>query len=122
MKVRRWHARYALVLGAALLAAGCGGGDEKEAGPPVAVDTTNKDWADGLSAEQIESQATSMTPEEAAARGIVDTTIHVENLGPDSSAFGRPTAAAPVDTTKDTPAPPAGPTPLQADTPKRAQR
>lgn len=80
------RARYAFIV-AALLAGCRGGGDEQE-GPPVAVDTTNKDWADGLSAQQVEAQARAMTPEQAAAAGVaVDTTIHMENLGNSDSAF-----------------------------------
>ncbi|HEX2204775.1 MAG TPA: hypothetical protein VHG91_15815 [Longimicrobium sp.] len=89
--------RHLLVALALAAAAACtGGGDDNAAAPPVDVDTTNNNALDGLSAEQIQSQATPMTPEEAAAQGIVDTTIHLENLGSQDST---PAGAANNDTT-----------------------
>ncbi|HEX8695380.1 MAG TPA: hypothetical protein VF746_23410 [Longimicrobium sp.] len=115
----RRHARYALVLATALLAAGCdrGGGDE-QAGAAVDVDTTNKDWADGLSTSQVQAEAKAMTPEEAARSGIADAGIHVENLG---SADSTPAGAQNNDTTPSAPAPaPAAPT--RRDTAPKAQR
>ena len=79
-----------LTLGALLLTGACrpGGGEET---PPAAqiVDTTNADALDGLSSEQVSAKAEALTPEQAAARGIaVDTSIHVENLSPDSASAG----------------------------------
>lgn len=71
-----------LVLAAALAA--CGRDDERGATNlgSVRVDTANTAPMDGVSDEQLKSQAQALTPEEAAARGVaVDTTIHVENLG-----------------------------------------
>lgn len=94
-----------------VLLAGCGrGGAGGEAAPDSAAsatDTTNRQALDGLSAQQVEAEASSMTPEQAEALGIVDSTIHVESLqSPDDSiiARGRPSAtpapapAAPADT------------------------
>jgi len=79
-----------LVLAAVL--AGCKKGDEGGASSlgPVHVDTANNAPMDGVSDEQLKSQAQALTPEEAAARGVaVDTTIHVENLGsPDTIPAG----------------------------------
>jgi len=78
-----------LVLAAVL--AGCKKGDEGGASSlgPVHVDTANNAPMDGVSDEQLKSQAQALTPEEAAARGVaVDTTIHVENLGSDSASAG----------------------------------
>lgn len=90
------QAGMAAVLAAALLAGGCKGARESAAAPPVEVDTTNADELDGLSSEQIQAAARAMSPEEAAARGIVDTTIHLENLGsPDSVTVAAPAPAAP---------------------------
>jgi hypothetical protein len=63
---------------------------------PVHVDTANNTPMDGVSDEQLKSQAQALTPEEAAARGVsVDTTIHVENLG---SSDSTPAGAANNDT------------------------
>jgi hypothetical protein len=88
-----------LVLAAALLAAGCKRDDGAASGDlgPVHVDTANNMPMDGVSDDQLKSQAQALTPEEAAARGVaVDTTIHVENLGSQDStppAAGTDTAA-----------------------------
>jgi hypothetical protein len=74
------------LLGAGLLLAACGGGGD-EGGPaaePAAMDTLNQQEMDGLSREQIEARAEAMTPEQAQALGIVDTTIHVESLTSDT--------------------------------------
>ena len=99
-----------LALPGVLLAAGCGrGGGGAAAGDSAAAetDTTNRQALDGLSAQQVEAEATSMTPEQAEALGIVDSTIHVESLqSPDDSIIsrGQPSAApagapaAPADT------------------------
>ncbi|HEX5727375.1 MAG TPA: hypothetical protein VFX98_18020 [Longimicrobiaceae bacterium] len=76
-----------LALGA-LACAGCPGGGEgaREGARAVQMDTSNKQWEDGLSSEQVEAQARAMTPEEAALAGIaVDSSIHVENLGSQDS-------------------------------------
>src|SRR3954471_10221336 len=86
-----------LVLAAVL--AGCKQGDDEGASSlgPVHVDTANNAPMDGVSDEQLKSQAQALTPEEAASRGVaVDTTIHVENLG---SSDSPPAGAANNDTT-----------------------
>ena len=71
---------FVLGLTMALLAGACGGQPEQEAPPPL-----QEPEYDGLSREQIEERATSMTPEEAERLGIVDTTIHIEPpVNPDS--------------------------------------
>ncbi|MEW5929968.1 MAG: hypothetical protein AB1941_21140 [Gemmatimonadota bacterium] len=96
----------------AVLLAGCGrggaGGAAAADSAAAATDTTNRQALDGLSAQQVEAEASSMTPEQAEALGIVDSTIHVESLqSPDDSiiARGRPSPApapaapaAPADT------------------------
>jgi hypothetical protein len=91
---RRWPRSLVLALACCAAAGACRGeGDAAEAGR-VEVDSTNKDAMDGLSTQQIEEAAVPLSPEEAAARGIVDTTIHLENLGtPDTVEIGPPGAA-----------------------------
>jgi len=71
----------ALVL--ALTLAACGGPKEETSAAEggAAMDTLNDNPLDGVSQEQIRKQAAPMTPEQAEQMGIVDTTIHVENLG-----------------------------------------
>ena len=61
-----------------VLLAGCG--EEAEQGPDVA-----QPEYEGLSRDQIQNQAESMTPEEAERLGIVDTTIRLQPpMNPDS--------------------------------------
>jgi len=50
--------------------------------PPdtATFDTTDTAALDGLSRDQLRQRALPMRPEEAARRGLVDTSIHVENL------------------------------------------
>jgi hypothetical protein len=73
--------RLPLALAAALLVAACGRGGDKAAGGPAKMDTTNKEWEDGLSSRQVETEAKALSPEEAAQMGIaVDTSIHLEAL------------------------------------------
>jgi hypothetical protein len=64
---------------ACLLLAACPGrGDGDDA---AKMDTANAQWEDGLSAEQVQSEAKAISPEEAARMGIVvDTSIHLEQL------------------------------------------
>ena len=71
-----------LVLAAAVLG-GCGkgGGDDRAGGPPVQVDTANNTPMDGVSDAQLKQEAQALTPEQAAAQGLVDTTTHIEDLG-----------------------------------------
>ena len=59
---------------------------------PVHVDTANTTPLDGMSDEQLKNQAQALTPEQAAARGMVDTTTHIEDLGDDSAAPAAPAA------------------------------
>ncbi|HEX2189416.1 MAG TPA: hypothetical protein VHG51_10985 [Longimicrobiaceae bacterium] len=96
-----------LALACSLLAAGCSPGED-EAGARAAgaaeVDTTNQRALDGLSAEQMQEQARPLTPEQAEAMGMVDTTIHVESLqSPDDSVLmGGASAPPPPSTPADT--------------------
>ena len=47
----------------------------------VKMDTANTQWEDGMSAQQVETEARALSPEEAARMGIVvDTSIHLEQL------------------------------------------
>lgn len=89
-------ARFPAALLLALLAA-CGRGGEGEKGPPDAaqMDTTNESPIDGLSREQIQRTAQPMTPEQAEALGIVDSTIHVESMSSDSGPPPARTDGAP---------------------------
>lgn len=57
------------------LAAGCTRGDA-----PSAESTEGGESLDGLSPEQIRQQAQPMSPERAEELGIIDTTIHMEQL------------------------------------------
>lgn len=54
----------------------------RAAAPPdtATFDTTDTAALDGLSREQLRQRAQPMRPEEAARRGLIDTTIHVEDL------------------------------------------
>jgi len=85
-----------LVLAAAVLG-GCGkgGDDDRAAGPTVQVDTANNTPMDGVSDAQLKQQAQALTPEQAAAQGMVDTTTHIEDLGGQDST---PAGAASNDT------------------------
>jgi PBP1b-binding outer membrane lipoprotein LpoB len=113
----RRHARYALVLATALLAAGCGEGGDEGAAAAVDVDTTNKDHADGLSTSQVQAEARAMTPQEAADSGMIDAGIHLENLGSQDTT---PAGAQNNDTTPPAPAAPTGP--ARRDSVRNAQR
>jgi hypothetical protein len=69
-------------------AAGCKRGRGDAAGP-AKMDTTNANWEDGLSAEQVQDSARALSPEEAARMGLaVDTSIHLEQLDSRDSAAG----------------------------------
>jgi len=86
-----------LVLATVALA-GCKKHDDADASNlgAVHVDTANDQPMDGVSDTQLKSQATALTPEQAAAQGVtVDSTIHVENLGSQDST---PAGAANNDT------------------------
>lgn len=79
-----------LVLAAAILGGCKKGDDERAAGPPVQVDTANDTPMDGVSDAQLKAQAQPLTPEQAAAQGLVDTTTHIEDLGPGDSVRAQP--------------------------------
>lgn len=79
-----------LLLAAAVLG-GCAkrDGDDRAAGSPVQVDTADNTPMNGVSDEQLKEQAKALTPEQAAAQGMVDTTTHIEDLGgQDTTAAG----------------------------------
>ncbi|HEU0054811.1 MAG TPA: hypothetical protein VFQ39_16615 [Longimicrobium sp.] len=99
MSCGRWLRAAALPLAAGALLLGACGKDRgaPDAGAGVDVDTTNTNALDGVSNEQLGEQAVPLTPEQAAARGIaIDTTIHLENLGPrDSFPAGSNTGRTP---------------------------
>lgn len=104
----------AALAGALLLSAtACGGkGEDDEVNaPPVAIDTTNADLMDGTSMQQVQANAEALTPEQAAQRGLVDTTIHLENLSssdstpPGATIPGAPNPGAQTSTRTDTVAP-----------------
>lgn len=100
MKPRVPRPLLLLALPCVLLAAGCGRDEagSAAAGAATESDTTNRQALDGMSAEQVQAEASSMTPEQAEALGIVDSTIHVERLqSPDDSIISRgPPSAAPA--------------------------
>jgi hypothetical protein len=72
--------RLAILCAGCLVAGACRGGGGAEAGA-VKMDTANTQWEDGMSAQQVETEARALSPEEAARMGIaVDTSIHLEQL------------------------------------------
>lgn len=103
----------AALAGALLLSAACGGsGEDDEANaPPAVLDTTNAEPMDGSSTQQVQANAEALTPEQAAQRGLVDTTIHLENLSssdttpPGATIPGAPNPGAPAAARGDTVAP-----------------
>jgi len=91
--------------------AGCNRSQEAEAPGSAAIDTTNDNALDGLSTRQVEREAQSVSDEQAAREGLVDTTIHLENLSSsDSTPPGATTQnpvrpGTPAETRGDTAAP-----------------
>jgi hypothetical protein len=74
-------------------ALGCKPDSKDAAAGPARIDTTNAQWEDGLSAEQVSDSARALSPEEAAQMGIVvDTSIHLEQLDARDSLGTEPTA------------------------------
>lgn len=72
--------RLAVFTVCACAAAGCNRGERDTAGP-AKMDTTNTQWEDGLSSQQVQDSARALSPEEAAQMGLaVDTSIHLEQL------------------------------------------
>ena len=96
-----------------LSTAGCKGegGEDGSDAPAAVLDTTNAEPLDGSSSRQVQQQAEALTPEQAAARGMVDTTIHLENLSssdstpPGATTPGAPNPGAQTGTRTDTVAP-----------------
>lgn len=99
------------VVAAAFLLAGCNGNKDEAAAGPAKMDTTNQEWDDGLSAQQVQAEAQAISPEQAAQMGIaVDTSIHLEALDARDSVLSTrgqvsapargdsATAPAPIDT------------------------
>ena len=82
----------------ALLALGLGACGDRA--PDEQVGGPEGEAYEGLSRDQIESQAQPMSPEQAAERGIVDTIIHLEKLTSpaDSALLGDTIRLAPGDT------------------------
>ena len=82
MRMTRLSRRLAAFAACACLLAGCSRGRSDSAGP-AQIDTANTEWEDGMSAEQVQTEAQAMSPEQAAQAGLsVDTTIHLEQLDP----------------------------------------
>ena len=82
--------RLLAVLCAACLLTACPGDRDGEPARRVQIDTTNDDWEDGLSAEQVQREAEALSPEQAARAGLaVDTSIHLEQLDPRDTVPGR---------------------------------
>jgi hypothetical protein len=80
--------RLLVLFPACLLLAACPGRGDGDGA--AKMDTANAQWEDGLSAEQVESEAKALSPEEAARMGIaVDTSIHLEQLDARDSLPGR---------------------------------
>ncbi len=83
-------AALALCVALSLGACAKNGDDPPADGGPADIDTTNASALDGLSNQQIEGSAEAMTPEQAQQLGIVDSSIHVENLGSADTVAPRP--------------------------------
>ena len=95
--------RFLSVPACLLLAACPGRGDGDGA---AKMDTANAQWEDGLSAEQVESEAKALSPEEAARMGIaVDTSIHLEQLDGRDTVAGGGAAPTPAPATSGATAP-----------------
>lgn len=75
----------------ALVAAALLGGCHKKANDdaanaaPVHIDTADNTPMNGVSDEQLKQQAQALTPEQAAAAGMQQDSIHIEDLGDDST-------------------------------------
>lgn len=79
VRTQPWAA--ALLLLAMAVAAACQPAAEPGADAARSpMDTTDTAGANGLSTQQIEQRAEAMSPARAESLGIVDTTIHLEEL------------------------------------------
>lgn len=125
MPIRRPVLSVLLAAACLVLAACPGRGGRGEAGA-VKMDTANTQWEDGMSAQQVESEAKALSPEEAARMGIsVDTSIHLEQLDSRDTLPGGGAAPTPAPATSgagaaDTmpkPAVPVGSQPQPGNTP-----
>jgi len=88
-----------------VLAACPGRGGEGERGA-VKMDTANTQWEDGMSAQQVQTEARALSPEEAARMGIaVDTSIHLEQLDGRDTVAGGGAAPTPAPATSGATAP-----------------
>lgn len=91
---------------ALLLVLGAGGCQESVPERPAEPPRSAEEY-EGLSREEIERRASSMTPEEAERLGIVDTTIRIEPpMDPDSvlpSGFGVGVGGASTEELSDEP-------------------
>jgi hypothetical protein len=106
---------------ACLVLAACSGrGGDGERGA-VKMDTANTQWEDGMSAEQVQTEAKALSPEEAARMGIVvDTTIHLEQLDSRDTIAGATPTPAPATSgaTEPDSVPAAAPAPSAGAQPK----
>jgi hypothetical protein len=115
--IRRVRTAGCCVLVAAAMLAGCHRQTDEEraaaAAGPVKVDTADNAPLNGVSDEQLKAQAQALTPEQAAAQGMAQDSIHVEDLGgQDSTPAGtarNDTVARTAATAKSTPGHPAAP-------------
>ena len=99
---------------ACLVLAACPGrGGDGERGA-VKMDTANTQWEDGMSAQQVETEAKALSPEEAARMGIVvDTSIHLEQLDSRDTAAAAGAAPTPPPATSGAPDSTPAPAPPQ---------
>jgi hypothetical protein len=121
MPILRRAFAFAVLPAACLALAACRGRGGGEAA--VKMDTANAQWEDGMSAEQVQSEARALSPEEAARMGIaVDTSIHLEQLDsrdtlPGGGAQPTPAPATSGADTLPRPAPPVSTEPRTGRTP-----
>ncbi|HEX8432056.1 MAG TPA: hypothetical protein VF625_12235 [Longimicrobium sp.] len=92
-----------LALLAAVVLGGCKSDGDSGQGPgAAAIDTTNDNALDGLSTQQVQREAQAVSPDQADQQGLVDSTIHLENLSSSDSA--PPGASTPNPARPGTPA------------------
>jgi hypothetical protein len=92
----------ALALAAAALGGCSSGGEGGQEPGAAAIDTTNDNPLDGLSTQQVQREAQAISPDQADQQGLVDSTIHLENLSSTDSA--PPGASTPNPVRPGTPA------------------